>query len=60
MERARDMKEFAIECLKKSKAGCHEGEEGLERITMRMIKLRSALPRKDYYPGSVEGEEYEV
>ena len=59
MERARDMKEFTIECLKKSKAGCHEGE-GRKGITVRTINLRSALPRKDYYPGSVEGEEYKV
>ena len=59
MERARDMKEFTIECLNKSKTGCHEGE-GRKRIAVRMIKLRPALPRPDYYPGSVEGEEYEV
>ena len=57
-EQARDMKDFAINCLK-SKTGCREGE-GRKRITVRVVRLNSALPRPDYYPGSVEVEEYEV
>ena len=57
-EQARDMKDFAINCLK-SKTGCREGE-GRERITVRVVRLNSTLPRPDYYLGSVEVEEYEV
>ena len=53
------MKDFAIDCLKKSKSGRQEGE-GRNRITVRVVRLSSTLPRPDYYPGSVETEEYEV
>ena len=52
------MKDFAIDCLK-SKSGRQEGE-GRNRITVRVVRLSSTLPRPDYYPGSVETEEYEV
>ena len=58
-KQAKTMKDFAIDCLKKLKSGRQEGE-GRNRITVRVVRLSSTLPRPDYYPGSVETEEYEV
>ena len=55
MERARGTGQFTIECFKKSKMGCHEAE-GRKKITVRVIRLSSALSRPDYYPGPVEVE----
>ena len=58
-KQAKAMKDFTIDCLKKSESGRQE-REGRKRITVRVVRLNSALPRPDYYPGSVEVEEYEV
>lgn len=57
-----DVKDLAIDCLKKREMGCREGE-GRKRTTLRVIKLgRYRLPGK-HSRGSVRVElveEYEV
>ena len=58
-EQAKCMKDFAIICLKESKIGRQEGERR-KRITVRVVRLSSALSNPNYYPGFVEVEEYEV
>ena len=58
-EQAKGPEDFVIDCLKTSQLGRGEGE-GRKRTTVRVVRLSSALPRPNYYPGSVEVEEYGV
>ena len=58
-EQAKGPKDFVIDCLKTSQLGRREGE-GRNRTTVRAVRLNPALPRPNYYPGSVEVEEYGV
>ena len=53
------MKDFAIECLKKSKIGHQEGG-GRRRIAVRVVRLSPAFSRPSYYPDYVEVDEHEV
>ena len=58
-KQAKGLKDFAIDCLKTSQIRRHEGE-GRKRTTVKVVRLSSALPCPNYYPGSVEVEVYEV
>ena len=58
-EQAKRMKDFAIECLKKSKIGHQEGG-GRRRIAVRVVRLSPAFSRSSYYPDYVEVDEHEV
>ena len=60
-EQAKGMKDFVIDCLKRSKAGCQEGERR-EGTTVRVVNLAfsSAYSPLNYPPGSVKVEECKV
>ena len=57
-EKAKRMKDLAIECLRGSKTGNRQGEE--RKIMVRLVMLSPARPGQDCHPGFVEVEEYEV
>ena len=63
-EQAEGMKDWALECLKKSKTGC--GGEGRKKKTLRVVELSSFLTyvgfhsRVRFRPGPVKVEEHEV
>ena len=48
MDRVKDVKDVAIECLKKPEIGCQEGE-GKKKTTLRVIKLGTCRPSGEPY-----------
>ena len=53
-KQTKDLKEWAIDCLRKPLTGCLQGEG--RRTTLRIIKFSSRRPSRS----SVKVEEYEV
>jgi len=55
-----DLRDWAMDCLRKSKTGCREGEGG-KRTTIRVVELSPYLPLDDVYHLDVlEAEDHEV
>ena len=55
-EQAKGMKDVAVDCFKKSKAGCQE-RDGRKKITVRVVRLSSARSYPLFHP---DVEDYRV
>ena len=57
-ERLKGVRDLAIDCLKKQKTGCKEGEG--RKTTLRVIELIPCFSIPEFHLDSVVVEEYEV